>query len=231
MSEEEQVAAFVLPTRVAVQRYQQMKVEAVLNTPYQVTGEKTPLEFCLLESQDAEGTVKLLGLDEAMGELALGLLQDALQGGKVEEIYGARGGFLNVLMPLATPEQDHVWQAMSRHVEGAPTRSAFSIMPNELYSGMAPGHVWAGTGRIEMALAEAFLRHLWGEMKDKKFQTSGAANTEWLGRLRLWSYNPAQGYKGRVVDLILHERRDLLKRRLELCDQRGLRCEFAPTEF
>jgi hypothetical protein len=47
----------------------------------------------------------------------------------------------------------------------------------------------------------------------------------------LWAYNPAPNYRGRIVDLIFHERRDLLRRRLELCEQLGLPCEFAPPEF
>ncbi len=224
-------AEFVLPTRIAVHRYQQMQVEAILNTPYKVTDEKTPLEFCLLGDKDPEAVVKLLGLDAEQSEIATDLLDDACAGGEVDEIYGPRGGVLSILLPTVDPELDLVWQGVRNGIEGAPTPEGFSVMPNEMFSGLPPGHIWAGTGRIEMSLADGFLRYLWGELKEKEFRTPGMANTEWLSRLRLWTYNPAQGYQGRILDLILHERRDNLKRRLELCEQLGLPCEFAPPEM
>lgn len=226
-----QEATFVLPTRIAVYRYQQMKVESILNTPWQVTGETTPFEYCLLEEVEPEEVVKKLGLAGEQAEIAQDLLEDALDGGSVEEIYGPRGGILNILLPTADPEQDVVWQSLLEELEGAPTPEGFSAMPNELFSGMPPGHVWVGTGRIEMALAEGFLRYLWGELKDKEFRSAGMANNEWLSRLRLWAYNPAQGYQGRIIDLIFHERRDLLKRRLQIYEQIGVDCEFSPPEF
>jgi hypothetical protein len=228
---EQAEVTFVLPTRMAVHRYQQMKVESILNTAWQVTGGKTPFEHCLLEDQEAGAVVSALGLQGEQAEIALDLLEDAKAGGEVDEVYGPRGGVLSILLPTTDPERDLVWQGIRKKLPGAPTIEGFSVMPNEMFSSLPPGHVWAGTGRIEMALAEGFLRYLWGELKDKKFASLGMANNEWLSRLRLWAYNPAPNYRGRIVDLIFHERRDLLRRRLELCEQLGLPCEFAPPEF
>ncbi|MBH24505.1 MAG: hypothetical protein CMH57_08645 [Myxococcales bacterium] len=225
-------APFVLPTQVAVARYLQMKVESILNTPYQVTGEMSPVAHCLQESGDAEETAELLNLPEDQHEIAIDLLEDALEGGDLEEVYGLRGGALNILMPMAHEEQDRVLYAIEEELEGAPELSAFLHAPNELFSALTPAEVWVGTGKIEMALADLFLRQSWLELKEKSFPAPGAANTEWLSRLRLWSYNPAQvqNYRGRVVDLIKQERRENLASRVEWSEARGIDVMFKPLE-
>lgn len=233
MSNEES-AAFVLPTQIAVHRYQQMRVEAILNTPYQVTNEKTPLVYLLEEGKQIEEVIGLLELNDDDAELAQDLLEDVSKGGDIDEIYGPRGGVLNVLLPTTSPDMDLTWQKVQKGEEGAPSAEAFTVLPNELFSGLTPGQVWAGTGRLEIQLADLFFKGLWEEeMKDKKFPTSGAANTEWLGRLRLWAYNPARvtNFRGRIVDLIQQERRENLIKRRELCDLLGLKCAFSPPEL
>ncbi|MEL6182735.1 MAG: hypothetical protein AAFS10_27510, partial [Myxococcota bacterium] len=211
-------APFILPTQVAVARYLQMKVESILNTPYQVTDEKTPYTHCMEISSDAEATAALLNLPEDQHEVAVDLLEEALDGGEVEEIYGLRGGILNILMPMAHEESDRILYTIAAQIEGAPDLEDFVHTPNELFSSLSPALVWAGTGKVEMVLADLFLRQSWSELKEKSFAAPGAANTEWLSRLRLWSYNPAQlqNYRGRVIDLIRQERQENLTARLEL---------------
>lgn len=217
-----QEATFVLPTTIAVHRYQQMKVEAILNTPYQVTAEKTPMEYCLGGEAGAEETVALLKLPEEQAEIALDLLEDALDGGDEDEIYGPRGGVLCILLPTTSTDQDLAYQAMDAEEDDGPSLMDFVHQPNELFSGLTPAQVWVGAGKHEMALADAFLPQLWARMKDKKFATPGQANTEWLSQLRLWSYNPAPGYRGRVIDIIVQERNENLARRRPLIEALGV---------
>ncbi len=218
-----QDATFVLPTSISVHRFTQMKVEAILNTEYQVTGEKTPLEHCLDESKDPEATIALLGLEGEEAEIAQDILECAMEGGEVDEIYGPRGGVLCILLPTTGPDQDTVFQTLEAEggEEGA-DEHGFVHQPNELFSGLSPAQVWVGAGKHEMALAEQFLPELWGRMKDKEFKTPGHANTEWLSALRLWSYNPAQGYRGRVIDIVHQERNENLAKRRALYDRLGL---------
>lgn len=230
MSDTDAQQTFTLPTQMAVERFLQMKVEAILNTEYQVTGEKTPLAHCLEDSEDPEETVALLGLPEEQAEIAIDLLEEALEGAELEEVYGLRGGVLNVLMPMIHEEQDALFQLHDSDAEGAPSAEEFAQAPNELFSGLTPAQVWAGTGKIEMAMAEAILPQLWSEMKDKEFPTPGAANTEWLSRLRLWSYNPAQNYRGRIIDIILLERNENLRKRCALHEARDQEVLFKPEE-
>ena len=161
---------FVLPTRIAVHRYQQMKVEAILNTPYQVTEEQTPLQVCLAGA-DIDETLGRLDLPEDEAEIAEDILHDALGGGDLDEIYGPRGGVFSILLPTAGPDDDLVWQAVVKEVPGALTPNAFVNAPHELFGGLTPAQVWAGTGKIEWELSQALLPTLWNQFKDEKFAT------------------------------------------------------------
>lgn len=223
MSEEQ--GKFVLPTPVAVQRYQQMKVESILNTEYQVTDEKTPFEFFLRGDMNASAVIELLGLAEGQAEIATDLLEDAKAGGSLEEIYGLRGGVLNILMPPLSDDNDHGFLALDEDDDAA--QATFANTAHELFAAMTPGQVWAGTGKHEMALADAYLPFLWKEMGDREFPTTGAANTEWLSRLRLWTYNPAPGYNGRVIDVVTFERSENYRKRLELARDLEIDIDFS----
>jgi hypothetical protein len=221
--------SFVLPTTIAVQRYAQMKVEGILNTDYQVTGEQTPLEHCLKHSKDPGETVALLNLPADQAEIAVDILEEALEGGAIDEIYGLRGGVLNILMPPATEDLDQVNSAAL--AAGTLTADKFMHGPHEMFSSLSPAQVWAGAGKHELGVAEFYLPKLWREMKDNDFPTTGAANTEWLGRLRLWSYNPAGGYNGRIIDVITYERNENFKKRVELASECGIDIEFELPEI
>lgn len=223
---EQQEASFVLPTSIAVYRYQQMKVESILNTPYQVTDEKTPLEHCLSVSKDPGVTVEALGLNEDQADVAIDLLECALEGGELDEIYGPRGGVLCILLPTTSPDLDTVWRAMEEGSAEALSPEAFVNQPNELFSGLSPAQVWVGAGKHELALADRFLPEVWGRMKKKEFKSPGEANTEWLSQLRLWSYNPASGYRGRVIDIIRQERNENLAKRREMFEALSLETPF-----
>ena len=231
MSESQTEAPFVLPSQVAVHRYVQMKVESVLNTPYQVTGNVTPVEHFLSGNADVEETLSPLNLPEDQFEIAQDILEDALEGGDVEEIYGYTGGALNILMPMTYEEQDRVLGAV-RAGEAGMEMSAFLYAPNELFSSLSPAFVWAGAGKHEMALIDAFLKRSWAEIKENDYPSPGVANTEWLSRLRLWSYNPAVGYpvRGRNIDIIRQERQENLTKRLELCKAREVTSIFEVQE-
>ena len=229
MSEESQ-GTFVLPTSIAVHRYQQMKVESIINTSYQVTEDMTPVEHCLKVSRDAEETAALLNLPEEQAEIALDLLEDLMAGGDLDEVYGPRGGVLCILLPTTSQEVDHILLGVQAGVEGSPSPLAFVNQPNELFSGLTPAQVWVGAGKHEMALADNYLPQLWGKMSDKEFSSPGAANTEWLGQLRLWSYNPARGYQGRVVDIVRQERNENLAKRRALYAELGIETRFTPAE-
>jgi len=221
--------SFVLPTSTAVARYMQLKVESVLNTPYQVTDELTPYEHVLTVSHDAKVTADLLNLPEQQAEIAIDLLEEALDGGAIEDAYGLRGGVLNVLLPMASEDLDLGLDAVLDEEDGAPTIDKFANTPNELFSSLTPAQVWVGTGPIEAQLADALLPRLWAETRELSFPTPGAANAEWLSRLRLWSYNPAGGGRGRVIDLIVAERNMLLEKRVTICHERGIDIEFLPN--
>lgn len=221
---------FVLPTRIAVHRYQQMKVEAVLNTPYQITDEQTPLQV-VLGGADIESTLAKLELPEDEAEIAEDILHDALGGGELDEIYGPRGGILSILLPTAGPDDDLIWKAVAEKVPGAITENAFVNAAHELFGGLTPAQVWAGTGKIEWELASAYLPTLWNQFKDEKFPTPGAANTAWLSKLRLWSYNPAGGnHRGRVIDILRDERDRNLKLRRDYCAEKGIDTPFAELD-
>ncbi len=226
----ENQASFVLPTSIAVHRYRQMRVESIVNTPYKVTDEKSPAEYCLSSDRDPERTVGLLNLPEEQAEIALDLLSDLVTGGSPDEVYGPRGGVLCILMPTTSPAIDLIWQSMEAGVEGAPSVQAFVNQPNELFAGLSPAQVWVGAGKHEMALAEAWLPSQWKRIAAKEFPSPGAANTEWLSQLRLWSYNPAQGYSGRVVDIIHQERNENLARRRALCAELGISTVFVAPD-
>lgn len=224
-----QQATFVLPTSTAVARYMQMKVEAILNTEYQVTEGKTPFEHVLTISQDPRVTADLLNLPEQQAEIAVDLLEEALDGGAIEDAYGLRGGILNILLPMASEDLDLGLTPVLDEEEGAPAIDKFANTPNELFSSLTPAQVWVGTGPIEMQIADAYLPRLWAETRELSFPTPGAANGEWLSRLRLWSYNPAGGGRGRIVDVIVAERNLLLERRVTICHERGIDIEFLPN--
>jgi hypothetical protein len=218
---------FVLPTSIAVYRYQQMKAEAIVNTVYQVTGEKTPAEHCLEVSKDPESTVELLNLAEDQAEIVLDLLEDLMSGGSIDEVYGPRGGVLCILLPTTSTDLDHVHQALT---SGEESEEVFVNKPNELFSGLNPAQVWVGAGKNEMALADAYLPKLWEKMSEKEFDSPGIANTEWLGQLRLWSYNPADGFAGRVVDIIQQERNANLAKRRAIYGEQGISTSFVAPD-
>ncbi len=220
---------FVLPTRIAVHRYQQMKVEAILNTPYQVTEELTPVQ-AVLGGADIDATLSALDLQADDAEIAEDILHDALGGGELDEIYGPRGGILSILLPTAGPDDDLIWQAVEQKAPGALTQNAFVNAAHELFGGLTPAQVWAGAGKSEWQLAQGYLPTLWNQFKDEKFATPGAANTAWLSKLRLWSYNPAQGFNGRVIDIIRDERDRNLKLRLDYCTEKGIDTPFAALD-
>jgi len=223
MSENQTEAPFVLPSQVAVHRYVQMKVESVLNTPYKVTGNVSPLEHCLSGNGGVDETLKSLNLPEGQYEHAQDFLEDALSGGEIEELYGHTGGALNVLMPMTFEEQDRGLVKLRAGEEDA-DMSTFLYAANEIFSSLSPALVWAGTGKHEMALVDVFLRKSWVDFKGKDHPTPGVANTDWLSRLRLWSYNPAVNYsvRGRNIDIIRQERQENLTKRLELCKAREI---------
>jgi hypothetical protein len=220
---------FVLPTRIAVHRYQQMKVEAILNTPYVVTDELTPVQV-VLGGADIDETIAALDLPGEDAEIAEDILHDALGGGDLDEIYGPRGGVLSILLPTAGPDDDLIWQAVEQEAPGAMTQNAFVNAAHELFGGLTPAQVWAGAGKNEWQLAQGHLPSLWNQFKDEKFATPGAANTAWLSKLRLWSYNPAQGFNGRVIDIIRAERDRNLKLRLDYCTEKGIDTPFAELD-
>jgi hypothetical protein len=224
--------SFVLPMATAVERYRLMQVEAILNTEYEVTQNLAPIEHCLRHSKDADVTADLLNLPAPIRALAVERLQAALQGGRIEEIYGLRGGVLCVLLPATSPALDRAFTAVAQEIDGAPSRHAFSELANELFSGLTPGQVWAGTGKLEMQLADLILPQLWEQTRELSFPTPGAANGEWLSRLRLWSYNPApvSNWRGRVVDLIQLERNQNLRKRLTFAEELGLQVDFQLSE-
>lgn len=218
MSETSQT--YQLPTHVAVQRYLEMKVEAVLNTPYQITDDLTPMEHCLTQSSDPEATVGILGLPQEQHEIAVDFLNEALTEPDLEDLYGLRGGVLNIFMPRVYQHQDNMWKDL---YSSGLTTEQFVHRPNELFGSLSVAQVWAGAGKLEMALADAFLPKTWEKLKAKKFPLPGMANLEWLNRLRLWSYNPARGgLSGRVVDVILNERDENCLNKIKLCRERGL---------
>jgi hypothetical protein len=218
---------FVLPTSIAVHRYQQMKAEAIINTVYQVTGDKTPAEHCLEVSKDPQSTTELLNLSDDQSEITQDLLEDLMVGGSLEEIYGPRGGVLCILLPTTSMELDHGHKGMT---SGETKQDEFVNHPNELFSGLNPAQVWVGAGKNEMALADAYLPKLWEKMSDKTFESPGSANTEWLGQLRLWSYNPADGFAGRVVDIIQKERNDNLAKRRAIYAALGISTCFVSPD-
>ena len=220
---------FVLPTRIAVHRYQQLKVEAIINTVYQVTGEKTPLQACQ-GGMDVQGAIEALELAEDEAEIAEDLLEDALAGGELDETYGPRGDILCLLLPTADPQNDFVLHQVQSKQQGAMTVNAFVNAANEIFSGLSPAQVWAGAGPIEWELAQACLQNLWEQLGEQKFKSTGAANTAWLGKLRLWSYNPIQGRQGRVIDIIHDERDQNLKLRREHCAAHGIETPFAALD-
>jgi hypothetical protein len=220
---------FVMPTRIAVHRYQQMKVEAIVNTPYQVTGDQSPLQACM-DGAGIDDTLDLLKLDDDEAEIAQDLLEDALGGGDIDETYGPRGGVLCLLFPTADPSADFVFEVAVQEAPGAMTMNAFVNAPNELFSALTPAEVWAGAGKIEMELAQVLLENLWDQFKDEDFRTPGAANTAWLGKLRLWSYNPTNGHRGRVIDIIRDERGRNLTLRREHCAANGIETVFAALD-
>ncbi len=225
MSEESNdTPKFVLPTSVAVERYLQMKVESILNTEYQVTDGKTPLEHCLRGDQDAQKTVALLDLPSDQADVATELLEDALEGGEVEEIFGIRGGILNLLFPAIDESDDFNYQAADEDYE------KYVNMPNECFSSLTPAQVWAGAGKIEMELADEFLQSSWEELRETSYPSPGAANTEWLSKLRLWAYNPSTKYRGRIVDVITAERNINFRKRHVMAEELDLELDFELVE-
>lgn len=191
-----------------------------------------PLEHCLLTSKDPHATAALLKLPEPIQAVAAEQLQRALQGGALAEVYGLRGGVLSILLPATSPGLDRAYAAVEAEVDGAPSVQEFTERSNELFAGLTPGQVWAGTGKLEMQLADLILPQLWEQTREMSFPTPGAANAEWLSRMRLWSYNPAPvtNWRGRVVDLVIVERNQNLKKRLAWAETLGLQIDFQLTD-
>jgi len=220
---------FVLPTRIAVHRYQQMKVEAIINTAYQITQDQTPMQVCQGGMPVGE-VIDTLELEGEEAEIAEDLLEDALSGGELDEAYGPRGGILCLLLPTADPQNDFILHQVQSQTSGAMTHNAFVNSSNEIFSGLSPAQVWAGAGPIEWELAQSCLNNLWEKLADQKFKSTGATNTAWLGKLRLWSYNPTPGHQGRVIDIIHDERNRNLKLRREHCEANGIDTAFAALD-
>ena len=226
------VFSYWSPTRSSAERADLMRLEFSVN-------QRGKIEYSV-----AEVAWRTRDLDEALSVLPSMMPKETLQKmrrllrpwqqGRYTEAYKRSGGILNYLTPPWGTEQDEMWAEIvaawkvTSFVDDRARQSAMRDLeqewnhrPHPFFAGLTPAQVLIGGGEQERVLARDFLNHLTAQFDGKGFESEGLALVQSLTLLRAWQFQPlADGQ--RPVDVILAERSDLLARRAQILNQRGL---------
>jgi hypothetical protein len=226
-----EVFSYWSPTRLAVQRANEMQIEFSLN------------QLGAMEYSVAEVAWRTGDLGEALSVVPQGMSPGSLRTmrhllqpwprGRYSEAYNRTGGVLNYLTPPWNTQQDEVWAEMvaqwkatsfpddeARVQAMRDLEQAWNHRPHPFFAGLTPAQVMVGGGELERALARDFLDRLTAKFDGKGHESEGHALVQSLILLRAWQFRPQPDGR-RPIDVILAERSELLARRAHILGERG----------